>query len=776
MKALRINIVLSCLAFFLLISSYNAYSGGGCDQTWPDPNYAPGPDYCHDSVPTFIVDFTGNPDSLWCSPVTIRHCTCCGLSGNYTCLQFWVTMDPNAQLVTFQCEFPPCPPGMEVYIECTLPLYTWSTSESDAACLSANGTGPYQISACKPGGGEAAGFCIKSWAKQKIFDGDWIASFTPIFEECKNISDPDSMQVPFVSPDTLTNFILSFGDPYACTNDTVAVDSSSLWTNGSVYVCAANVAGPIWYPGDTIWHTYDSLGYYAFSLTQIVAGCDITINGAVINKKSQTALFLASSTSGCHPLTVNFSNFSCGVISYLWNFGDGDTSTSENPSHTFTNTALSTDSIYTVMLIVTDSLGFNDTMTQDITVHPKLAALFTVDTITVISPFQFIVTITNSSINADNVFWDFGDGSTSTDTSETFTHTYTFNTLCDSTIYSLQLIVENNYGCTDTDSVKVTAPYYFSTYITNTNVSCNGGSDGTADLTVIGFSSYSYSWSNGDTTEDISGLAAGIYTVDVTDSNGCSLSDSITITEPNLLNVNITAITEPTCKELCDGSIFLNVSGGTVPYTYYCGFVPCDFNNMCAGYHYVLVTDSQGCSISDDSIIISGPDSIIITSIVDTSNQGNNDGAINLTVTGGTPPYVFLWSNGDTTEDIDSLAAGTYQVVVTDSLDCIDSLTIEMPEATGISETLQNQIKIFPNPFTTETTISLNLSSNKKNVLLTLYDILARKQDVLYKIKKKRNNKVEIKVQKGNLTKGIYFYKISSAKKELLYMGKLIVN
>jgi len=248
-------------------------------------------------------------------------------------------------------------------------------------------------------------------------------------------------------------------------------------------------------------------------------------------------------------------------------------------------------------------------------------------------------------------------------------------------------------------------------------------------------------------TDTVVDLCAGVHSVIIYDSNSCSAIDSITITEPVALSITPT-ITESTCNGLCDGSVIFNISGGTPPYTILGGW-----NNLCAGNYVVTVTDSQGCTISD-SIIIAEPDSIFIASIVNAATQSNNDGAIDLAVTGGTPPYTFSWNNGSTSEDIDSLFAGIYQVVVTDSLGCIDSLTIEVPGATGITETnLQNRIKIYPNPANHTVTIDYKFPYETNNALIEIYNIMGHK--VINQRLENNNGKININL--SNLSNGLYF-------------------
>ncbi|MCD6367234.1 MAG: right-handed parallel beta-helix repeat-containing protein, partial [Bacteroidales bacterium] len=133
---------------------------------------------------------------------------------------------------------------------------------------------------------------------------------------------------------------------------------------------------------------------------------------------------------------------------------------------------------------------------------------------------------------------------------------------------------------------------------TTTDVSCYGFNDGVIDLTVIGGSSpYTFNWSNGATTEDISGLGAGNYSVTVTDDFGCTNNDNVTITEPTQLIISVTT-TDETCSGSCDGSATVITSGGTPPYSYLwsSGQNTVTISNLCAGAYLVTVTDANGCS------------------------------------------------------------------------------------------------------------------------------------------------------------------------------------
>ncbi len=220
-----------------------------------------------------------------------------------------------------------------------------------------------------------------------------------------------------------------------------------------------------------------------------------------------------------------------------------------------------------------------------------------------------------------------------------------------------------------------------------TNVLCNGASTGAVDLTVIGGTSpYTYAWALGATTQDLTNKPADEYHVTVTDANGCTKSDSATITQPAAALSASLDITDVTCMGLEDGTVTINVSGGTSPYTRlgFAGYIPGPVDsNSALLIEYVpgfidslsplaltfVVTDSNGCSVSVSGDVSSeGP--VLSFSTTNVNCSGDAVGAIDLTVSGESP-FTYAWSNAASTEDISGLIAGSYEVTVTDSLGCL---------------------------------------------------------------------------------------------------------
>src|SRR5690606_8474173 len=177
--------------------------------------------------------------------------------------------------------------------------------------------------------------------------------------------------------------------------------------------------------------------------------------------------------------------------------------------------------------------------------------------------------------------------------------------------------------------------------------------------------------SNGESTQDISALIAGDYTVTVTDANGCTATETITITEPDELTLSYTPV-NVSCFGGSNGSIDLSVTGGTGSYTYAWsnGESTQEISTLIAGDYTVTVTDANGCTATE-TITFTEPDELILSyTPVNVSCFGESNGSIDLSVTGGTGFYTYAWSNGESTQDISTLIAGDYTVTVTDTNGC----------------------------------------------------------------------------------------------------------
>ncbi|BDS09853.1 T9SS type B sorting domain-containing protein [Aureispira anguillae] len=261
------------------------------------------------------------------------------------------------------------------------------------------------------------------------------------------------------------------------------------------------------------------------------------------------------------------------------------------------------------------------------------------------------------------------------------------------------LTVTDANGCTTTSGPHtVNEPAGMTISLDSINhVTCNGAADGGVFVSVTGGApAYSFAWDNGATTEDNTGLSGGTYTLTVTDANGCTISSGPhTVNEDALLVIGLDSINHVTCNGAADGAIGITVTGGVAGYSYLwsTGATTQDLTGLSGAAYTVTATDANGCTATDTAYVVNEPAVLVATldSIQHVDCNGNANGAVFITTTGGTTNYTFNWSNGATTEDISGLAGGAYTVTVTDANGCVDSTGPHLVnEPTAINITLDS--------------------------------------------------------------------------------------
>lgn len=277
------------------------------------------------------------------------------------------------------------------------------------------------------------------------------------------------------------------------------------------------------------------------------------------------------------------------------------------------------------------------------------------------------ITVTGSS-GAVTYLWS--DGSTSEDRTGLSAGSYS--------------VTVTNGTCTAQTSFTISQPSAaVNVGGTSMDVTVVGGNDGSIDITVTGGTPpYSYLWNDGVTTEDRKDLSPGTYSVIVTDANGCSSGAEFTIKEPEC-HLQIGGTKEDvSCNGTGNGSIDVTATGGngTVTYLWNDGATTEDRTGLAPGTYSVTSTDATNCTAQASFSIIE-PDALGVNGTpVDVTVVSGNDGSIDITVTGGTAPYSYLWNDGVTTEDRTGLSAGTYSVTITDAHGCQTSTQFTIHE------------------------------------------------------------------------------------------------
>ena len=264
----------------------------------------------------------------------------------------------------------------------------------------------------------------------------------------------------------------------------------------------------------------------------------------------------------------------------------------------------------------------------------------------------------------------------------------------DANTYTLSLTDDN--GCTDSTDFDVEQPDLLGITSIVSHVACFGESNGEIDITVSGGTpSYTYDWSNLTSSEDLSNILSGTYTVTVNDDNNCSTSVSATINEPSDIIYSVSTI-DLLCEGEDEGQISISsISGGTPAYEYSIdGFtyqLSTDaFNNLSAGNYTVDIRDQNGCT-KNTLVILDVPigfSTIVTVQNIDEAGSCNGDasGSISFSISGNTSPYSYSWSNGESTSSIYNLTAGTYSLDLYDANNCsmIYSYLITEPDAISL--------------------------------------------------------------------------------------------
>ena len=232
--------------------------------------------------------------------------------------------------------------------------------------------------------------------------------------------------------------------------------------------------------------------------------------------------------------------------------------------------------------------------------------------------------------------------------------------------------------CKDSVTLEISQPTLLNLNITSTEIKCYGENTTITANVSGGTGGYTYLWSNGATTKEIS-VPAGTYSVTVMDGNDCTKTAEITVSQPEPLGLTLTS-TEIKCFGE-KSTITANVSGGTAPYTYlWSNGATTQSIEVVAGQSYsVTVTDSKGCIIKKESEVISQPAKLEAEISKTEIKCYGGDAVVTVNVTGGTAPYNYLWSNGETTNTI-TVKAGTYSVKVTDSKGCFVDINVQVTE------------------------------------------------------------------------------------------------
>lgn len=682
---------------------------------------------CGPGVPVFTVNLTGNPNGTWNSPFVIRNDNCCGTTPPDRCVEFIITLDPNATGITFNITAGAVPGGALFYqINCGPP-----TALGSPICLT--GPGPHILTFCKPGnnnniytitsipgptGGtnitvndgcvdtlHATGFNPSTVTWNSIFPGTpgQYNSYLSCSSGCLNpIVAGSGTAPPYV------DYVVC-GQPASQCNFQTVCDTVRVTFNPTLHVSIVPINPTICF-GQTS-TTITAIGSggtppYSYLWNNVNPAQTINVGVGTYNVQLTDA-------SGCPPVSaaVTVTAFSVAITA---NAGADQIKCSQSPVATLNGTV--TGASGGVWSGGTGTFAPNNTTLSNVSYTPSAAELAAGQATLILTttgngtcpPGSDTVKITYSPFtgtvtpNATNVscFGGTNGSSTVTVTGGHTPYTYTWTTVPTQTTSTASGLGQGTYtvnitdgiGCTFQTTVTITQPTPLAISSTVTNVSCSGGSTGGIVAGASGGTpAYTYSWSpGGQTGATLSNQPAGVYTVTATDSKGCLITASYTITQPTPL-ATVPTSTNVSCNGGSNGAASVTASGGTSPYTYSwspSGGTASSATGLAAGTYTLLATDSKGCTITQTVSITQPPVlTVTVTSTNETCDYLNN-GTATVSVAGGTPAYTYTWLPGNqSTAGISGQAAGTYTVIVKDSKGCSFTgfATITQPPTLSVS-------------------------------------------------------------------------------------------
>jgi thiol-disulfide isomerase/thioredoxin len=431
--------------------------------------------------------------------------------------------------------------------------------------------------------------------------------------------------------------------------------------------------GPNGYSSNERSPTVNVSGSYVVVVTDSITTCTSTATANVTTNTNAPGASATGNTLNCltNSVVIYGSTPDTNAV-YLWSGPNNFMSSLQNPT---------VNEPGTYGLVVTDTLnGCTSTASAPVNLDnaPPIASAATPGNLNC-NTFQIQLNGTGSSQGANFSYsWTASNGG------HIISGENTQTPLVDSA--GTYTIVVNNTqnGCTQTAAVNLLQNNNVNANISaQSNVLCNGGANGSATASALGGNGvYQYAWSNGANTATANGLTAGTYVVVVTDTENCSATTSVEITQPALLSASASS-TAQSAFGVNDGTATANPNGGTGAYTYDWsnGGTTQTITDLAPGNYNVVITDANGCTVAQ-SVTVNSFNCLLSASTTsnNVSCNGGNNGSAEVLVAAGAAPFTFIWSNGETTQSVNNLTAGTYTVKVTDDNLCPAEFTLNIGE------------------------------------------------------------------------------------------------
>ncbi|MBK9734589.1 MAG: T9SS type A sorting domain-containing protein [Saprospiraceae bacterium] len=428
--------------------------------------------------------------------------------------------------------------------------------------------------------------------------------------------------------------------------------------NGSATVIVNGGSNPISYS----WTN----GSVSSTISNLTAGSyTVTVTDAVLCTKTSTftitqPLVLSATFSNINNVTCNGGNngsatvtFSGGtpIYSYQWSNGATGTGISSTQNNLIAGT---------YMITVTDLFDCQK-----------------ISSVTITQPIGLTIQVTNQQNVTCNGLANgtltVGTGGTIGSPVYAWSNGFSTNTISNLSVGSYTVTVtDNGTGCSKASSYSISQPTLLTSNVSSImNVSCNGGSNGGATITGVGGNgAYAYIWSNGGTSSTKTNLAAGTYTITVTDSQSCTTSGNVTITQPLPIAINLMNNTPAACIGVNNGALSVSSSNGSNPYQYLWnnGLTSSSILNLAAGIYTVTTTDVNNCTASNSFTVGTNASfNLSQNTVTNVTCNGTASGAASIVPS---PGFTYLWSNGSTAASILNVTAGMYTVTGTNQAGC----------------------------------------------------------------------------------------------------------
>jgi gliding motility-associated-like protein len=441
---------------------------------------------------------------------------------------------------------------------------------------------------------------------------------------------------------------------------------------GSASIAVTGGTGPFtynWLPSGGTGSSATGLvaGIYTVVVTDASSCTDsytfnITQPAPISLSSTQTNVLCNGGSTGAASVTATGGT---GSYTYAWSPSGG---TNANATGLAAGT-------YTVT--VSSPVGCTSTQTYSITQPPILTSTAT----------QTNVSCNGGSSGAASVTVSGGNGP--------YTYSWTPAVGTGSNVTSLTsggytVIITDANSCTTTRTFNITQPTSISATSTFTPATC-GNANGSASVAPSGGSGpYTYVWSpSGGTGSTATGLISNIYTVTVTDANGCTTSEIVNVPNTGSQTTTITASANVSCFGGNNGSATVTATGGTGPLTYSwspTGGSASTATALTAGNYTATVTDANGCTSSTTVVITEPPALTLTTSSNAVHCFGGNTGSATVNATGGAPGYTFSWSpSGGTGSTTSGLTTGNYTVTVVDANGCTNTSSVNVTQPAALA-------------------------------------------------------------------------------------------